>query len=175
MRRHHVVIVVLRKFRVQPVARLRRFPVPNPIRQNDVVLRRIQQLPRPKQFPRKLRLQKLRTRPARPMQNHHRIRHPPLCVARRFAERSVVQPQLRQSLPIPQPRAALFLPPPTRRNQNHRQLNRSPPHLFLPSNSSSPRTQNITQRDQPPRRKSTPHVAAADRGGRFLLFPSLSS
>src|SRR5713226_1600880 len=104
MRRHHVVIVILRKFRVQPVARLRRFPMPNPVRQNDVVLRRIQQLPRAKQFPRKLRLQKLRPRSPSPMQQHHRIRDPPRCVASRFAERSVVQPQLRQSLPIPKPK-----------------------------------------------------------------------
>ena len=46
MQRDHVVIVVIGKMRVHPVARLRRFSVPDAIHKDQVIARCVEHLPR---------------------------------------------------------------------------------------------------------------------------------
>src|SRR2546429_19896 len=69
VRGDHVVIVVLREARVQSVARLRRFPVTNAVRKNDVVAVRIQELPGTEELPGKLLLEELLARAAGTVKN----------------------------------------------------------------------------------------------------------
>ena len=56
---HHVVVIVVRKVRVQSIAGLARLSMTDVVGQNDKVSARVQQLPWTKQNARKLWLEKL--------------------------------------------------------------------------------------------------------------------
>ena len=87
---NHVVVIVLRKLRVQAVARFRRFPMTDAVRTNDEVVTRVQELPGTEELSRKLRLQELLARAARAVKNQHGIRNSPLCVPRWLPQSRVV-------------------------------------------------------------------------------------
>ena len=73
LRRDHVVIVVMRKLRVQPVARLRRFSVADAVGKDDEIFRGIEQSARHEQHAGKLRAQELMPVAAGAVQDQHRI------------------------------------------------------------------------------------------------------
>ena len=50
LRFHHVEVSVMRKLGVHPIARLARFAMPDPVRQHDEKLRRVQRLLSAKEF-----------------------------------------------------------------------------------------------------------------------------
>src|SRR5258708_6052320 len=93
VRGNHVVIVILGKMSVQPVAGLRRFAVPDAVGKNDEVAIHIEELPRTKQFSGKDGLQELISRAARAMKNQDGVRDTALRVADRLAKRGVMQAQ----------------------------------------------------------------------------------
>ncbi len=98
LRAHHIVVGVARKARTQAVAGLARTAVPDAIGKDEEVARRVEQLPRAEQDARELVAQKGLPSPTRAMQEQHRVPRDPRRVAGQCAERSVVQPQLRQPL-----------------------------------------------------------------------------
>src|SRR5215831_6472839 len=100
MCRHHVDIAVVREFRVQPIARLARFSVTYAVGQDDVILCGIQELAGTKQHPAKLIRDELGTGAARSVEDQHGIINSAVGFPMWRAQRSVVQPQLRQSLAI---------------------------------------------------------------------------
>src|SRR4029077_5708296 len=98
VRGDHIVIIVLWKMGVHPVAGLRGFPVANAIRKNNEVSRGVQKLPRAKQFVSKNGRKELMTGAARAVKNQDCVRDAALRVAQGFAESGVMQPQFRQRL-----------------------------------------------------------------------------
>src|SRR5205807_8644053 len=90
-RLYHVAIAVVRKARPQAVARLRRASVADPVRQDDEVLRRIQQLAGPEKCAGKGLSEELPTGAGSPVQDEHGWRA-------LGPEGPVVQPQLREGL-----------------------------------------------------------------------------
>src|SRR5438067_11656002 len=94
MRGNHVVIVVLGKMRVQAIAGLRGFSVPDAIRKNDVVARGIEKLARAEEFTGKNGRKELLCSAPGAMQNQDRIGDASLRVARGLAERGVVKTQI---------------------------------------------------------------------------------
>ena len=98
LRAHHVVIVVLRKVRVQHIARLARLPVTHIVGKDDVVAVDVEGLTRSVQNIGELRLQELPPRSSCAMQKQHSIRDVSIRIAHRLAERQVMHAQLGQSL-----------------------------------------------------------------------------
>jgi len=80
---------------MQPIARLARLAVPDIVRKNDEIAVRVQHLAGTEQHARENRLQQAMPAAARAVHDQHRIRRAPARVARRRAERRVMQPQLR--------------------------------------------------------------------------------
>src|ERR1039458_8243322 len=80
---------------MQAVARRAGFSVAHIVRQNEVILARVQQLPWPKQHTGEYRTQKLVSRASRAMKDQNGIGCAPAGVLHRCAERGVVHPQLR--------------------------------------------------------------------------------
>src|SRR2546429_8907708 len=102
VRGDHVVIVVLRKARVQSVAGLRRFPVTNAVGKNDEVAVRVQELPGTEELSSKLLLEELLARAAGTVKNQNGVCDASLRVAHRLAKRGVVQAQFRQRFARPE-------------------------------------------------------------------------
>ncbi len=98
MRGDHVVVVVAREMRMQSVAGLRGFPVADAIGKHDEVACGIEELPRPKQLARELRLEELLPGAAGSVKYQDGVRDAPLRVAAGFTERRIVQPQFRKRL-----------------------------------------------------------------------------
>jgi hypothetical protein len=96
LRGHHVVVVVMRKSHMQSIAGFAGLPMPDPIRQDDVVARRVEQLARPKQHARELRRDELLARASGSVKHHDRVRNSAAGIALRRAEGRVVQPQAGQ-------------------------------------------------------------------------------
>src|SRR5271154_4196951 len=96
LRRHHVVVVILRKVRVHTVAGLAGFSVTDVIRQNDVVAGDIEELSRAKQHAGELRREELFAGPAGAVQKQHGVCDSAVRVAHRSAKGGVVHSQLRQ-------------------------------------------------------------------------------
>src|SRR5258708_30766275 len=71
------------------------------VRKNDAVARRIEKLPRSKQFGSKDGREKLMASDAGAVKNQNRIRDAALRIARRLAQRGVVQAQFRQRFARP--------------------------------------------------------------------------
>ena len=94
----HVVVVVLRKVRVQPVARLARAAVTDAVRQHDPVARRVERRAGAIELVGELRAHELAAGAAGAVQDEHGIHDRALRVALRPAERQVVQPQFGQPL-----------------------------------------------------------------------------
>src|ERR1035438_10750655 len=90
---HHVVVVVMRKAGMQPIARFAGLPMPDPIRQDDVVAGHVEQLPRTKQHARELRRDKLLARASGSVKDHDGVRNPAAGIAFWRAEGRVVLPQ----------------------------------------------------------------------------------
>ena len=100
LRVDHVVVGVLRELRAQPVARLARLPVADPVGQHDVVPRRVEHLPGPEQLAAEGSAEKCAARPTGSVQHHHRVSDHAGVIANRLAECDVVQAQLRQRSPV---------------------------------------------------------------------------
>src|ERR1044071_2408066 len=96
MGRHHVVVTVVRETSVQSVTRLARLTMPDSVRQNEVVLRRVQQLPGTEEHTGKLAGHELSSRPSGAMQDQHGVAHNACRVPDRFAESTIVELQLGQ-------------------------------------------------------------------------------
>ena len=62
LRRHHIVVVIVRKTRMQAVTGLAGLPMPDTIREDDVIASRVEQLAWPKQFTCELRRDELLAR-----------------------------------------------------------------------------------------------------------------
>jgi hypothetical protein len=97
LRFHHVDVTVARKFRVQPVARLARFADTDSVWQHDKKSRRVERLIFTEQFTGEFRLDGLRAAASRPMHDENGISDFSLCVFLDLAQRSIMNPQLRQS------------------------------------------------------------------------------
>src|SRR5262245_37769313 len=82
--------------RVQTVAGLRGFSMPDAVGKNDVVARRIEELARPEQFTRKNRREELMARAACSVQDQDGVGGTPMRVACGLSQRRVMKPQLRQ-------------------------------------------------------------------------------
>ena len=95
LRFHHVAVSVARKFCVHAVARLARFAVADPVRQNDEKFRRIQRLIFPEEFAGKLRPNKLRAAARCPMHDENCIGRLALRIFLRLSERPIMETQLR--------------------------------------------------------------------------------
>jgi hypothetical protein len=98
LRAHHVFIVVLREVCVQTVAGFARGAVPNGVRKDDVVARRIEELSLAEQHAGKSRREKTMARAASAVQEQHGIRYPAVFVATGLAQGREMQAQLRQCL-----------------------------------------------------------------------------
>ena len=98
LRHHHVVIVVLRKVRVQAVAWFARSAVADAVRQDEVVAAGIERLALAEQHPGEPVHQKALCRTAGGVQDEHRVVDPALGIAVRSPESHVMQSQLRQRL-----------------------------------------------------------------------------
>lgn len=98
LRRHHVIIIVMRETGVQSVAWLRGFSMTDPVRQDDEILRRIEQAAGPEQHVGELRSQELVSISARAMQNENSVGDATASIAFWCSQRGVVQPQLGQAL-----------------------------------------------------------------------------
>ena len=96
---HHVVVVVRGKMRVQPVRRLRAFPVPDVVGQNEKVLRNVERRARSEKHIGKERIQQRVRVAARPVQQQNRVVHVARGVAVRRSQRKVMQTQLGQRSP----------------------------------------------------------------------------
>ncbi len=95
---HHILIVVLRKVRVQPVAGSAGLSVTDAVRQNDEISGRVEQPSFPEQNTAELIRQEIAPRSARAVQDEHRIVDAPMRVAVRLAEHGVVNAQFGQGL-----------------------------------------------------------------------------
>ncbi len=73
LRRDHVIVVVLRKVRVQAVARLAGFSVADVVGKDDEVTRRVEELPGPEEDIGELWREELMTRAARAVKNQDGI------------------------------------------------------------------------------------------------------
>ena len=98
LRADHVVVGVLRKPRAKAVARLARLAVTDAVRQDDEVARGVEQLPGSEQLAAERAREEAFARPARAVENQHRVAHDARCVASGRADRPVVQVELRQRL-----------------------------------------------------------------------------
>ena len=96
IRFNHVEIAVARKFCVHAVTGLARFAVADPVRQHDEKFRSIQRLTSTKKFTGKFRSNKLRAAAGRSVHDQNCIGRFALRIFLRFAERPVVDAQLRQ-------------------------------------------------------------------------------
>ena len=90
IRRHHVVVVVVWKLVAQPIAGFAGLAVPDLVREDDVVPRGIQELPRPEEHAGELLGQERLARSPGPVKDQHRV------VSLQCAHRGVVKPQFRQ-------------------------------------------------------------------------------
>ncbi len=99
LRQHHVVIVVMREFRVQPVARLGGFAVADAVGQDDVVLADVEKATRHEQHAGELWPDELMPVAAGAVHHDHRIGDAAVAIlAMRRAQGRVVQPQVGQRL-----------------------------------------------------------------------------
>src|ERR1700685_371157 len=98
LRAHHVLIVVLREVSMQAVARLARGAVPDGVREDDVVARRIEQLSLAEQHPGEPRREKAAARAAGTVEEQHGVRYTAMLVATGLAQGREMQAQLRQCL-----------------------------------------------------------------------------
>ena len=98
LRADHVVVRVARELRPEPVARLRRAAVPDPVGDHHVIARGVERLARAEQNAGERRAEELRRRAARPVQDEHRVRGFPAAVVEAAAVRDVVNLQLRERL-----------------------------------------------------------------------------
>jgi hypothetical protein len=98
LRVDHVSVRVLRESRVQPVTRLARLAMPDAVREDDVVLRCVEELARPEQLAAERPTREAAARPRRAVQYDDRVPNDARCVALWLSERDVVNPQLRQRL-----------------------------------------------------------------------------
>jgi hypothetical protein len=96
LRIDHVRVTVLRKSRLEPIARLRGFSVTDAVGQHDEVFRRVEELARAEQLAGEFRAQELRAGSTRAVPYPHGVAHDAFGVLLRLAERTVVQAQLRQ-------------------------------------------------------------------------------
>jgi hypothetical protein len=94
LRLDHVGVAVVRKVRVHSVARLARVAVSDAVRQNDVVLRRVEQLAWAEQHAREIPTGERAARSRGAVQHHHRVPNDSRGVAPRLAHRDVVESQL---------------------------------------------------------------------------------
>ena len=97
LRGDHVVVRVLREFRMQPIAGLTRSAVPNAVGQHDEILRAVEQLAGCEEFAGIRGGKKAAPRPAGAVQNHDRVANDASGIALRCAERGVVESQLGES------------------------------------------------------------------------------
>src|SRR5439155_15690569 len=98
LRANHVVVRVLRKARVQAVARLARLPVADAVGQDDEVARGVEELTGAEELAAKGPRQKARARAAGAVKNEHGVADDARRVAPRRADRPVVQSQLGERL-----------------------------------------------------------------------------
>ena len=122
----HVAIAVVRKLRVQPVARLRRLAVPDAVGDHDEVLGRIQQPARHEQHPGELLTQKLVRVAAGPVQYQDGVVDMPVRSAVRRAERDVMQPQVLHHLAVGEGEPRNDVRPVDRRRPRRRERRRGP-------------------------------------------------
>jgi len=94
LRRDHVAVIVMGKARVQAVAGLRGFPVADAIREDDEILRGIEQSAGLEQHIGELRAQELVTVSASAMQYDNGVCRAPLRIQLRRTQRDVVQMKL---------------------------------------------------------------------------------
>ena len=106
LRGHHVVVIVVGEARVEAVARLARVTVPDPIREDDVVARGVEQRAGSEQDVRELPRQELAARAAGAVQDEHRVGRVALGVAPEAAQRLVVEPELGQGVAGPEAEVA---------------------------------------------------------------------
>src|SRR5271157_3756614 len=92
----HVVIIVLRKMRVQAIAGLGRFSVADAVGKNNEVARRIEKLAWTKKYGGELRREKLLPSAAGSVKNEHRVGRAPSFILHRPAQSRVMQAQFRQ-------------------------------------------------------------------------------
>ena len=98
LRLDHVGVAVAREPRAQAVARLARRAVADVVRQDDEVLRGVEQLAGAEQLAGEAVGEELRAAPGRAVHDQHGIAHDAGGVLPRRAERAVVHPQLGQRL-----------------------------------------------------------------------------
>ncbi len=91
VRVNHVLVVVAREARAQAVGRLARFPVPDRVRQDDVVAAGVERLPGTEELAGEYRCEQRSAGLRRAVEHDDRL-------SRGRADRSVMQPQLRQHL-----------------------------------------------------------------------------
>src|SRR5579863_9968677 len=91
LRRHHVVVIVLREMGAHPVARLTRFAVADAVGKDDEVAARIEKLPRSEQHAGKDWLEESTSLTTGPVQNQDGIRHVTLAIVYGCANRLIVQ------------------------------------------------------------------------------------
>jgi len=96
---HHIRVVILRKMRVQAIAGLAGFSVPDAVLQDDVVVADVEKLAGSEQDARKRLCQKLLPGPAGAVQDQDRIGGAPVGIALLPAQRRVMQAKFRQGLP----------------------------------------------------------------------------
>ena len=96
VRGDHVIVVVLRKMRVQAVAGLRRFSVADTIWKNDVIARRVEKLSRAEELAGKNGCEELMAGATGAVKNQNRVGDAALRIARGLAQGCVVQPKLWQ-------------------------------------------------------------------------------
>src|SRR5581483_983396 len=100
LRSNHVLVVIVREVRVHAVAGLARSTVTDSVGQNDVVLRRVEQLSWPEQIPGELLAYELLSGAGRAVQDQHCIHNTSVSVELRLAVSREVELQLRKRFAI---------------------------------------------------------------------------
>jgi hypothetical protein len=95
LRLDHVPVAVPREPGVEPVARLARPPVPDPVREHDEIARSVEQAAPAIQLARELGPQELLAAPAGAVQDQHGVADDTLAVPPYATERPIVQAEFR--------------------------------------------------------------------------------
>jgi hypothetical protein len=98
LRLDHVVIIVSREARPEPVARLGRAAVADGVGQDDVIAGDVERLAGTVKLVGELRREELPPRAASAVEHHHRIVDPAVRVAARGAQRRIMDAERRQGL-----------------------------------------------------------------------------
>lgn len=98
LRRDPVAVPISGEPGMEPVAGLARFPVPDPIGEDEEVATRIERLALAEEFARELGPEEIGPAPGRPVEDEDGVRYPAVVVPSRVADRAAVDSQFGEGL-----------------------------------------------------------------------------